>query len=272
MRLTPCSLGLGLCVASFLSDPVVSAQDSRSTAAGSTTRSAAASGAQKSGARSARGPLPDPVLLDGSTQPAEKKSEYGMLGEFEIPGDENARGGKVGGPQRPPEIAVSLPSPLGIPGLSGGGLPGGTSGGGLELPDPTKSGGAGAGAGGAEPLNKGGADARGASAGGGPPVAGNDAAAGGIQVSELKTDPSAGPGGQPGGPDLQVPKPQPIAIGDPTRQIKPAPNAPGVVGATTTAGNTQQMEKATGGGTGKSSAGDNGNRGVEKGRAMPAGL
>jgi hypothetical protein len=88
----------------------------------------------------------------------------------------------------------------------------------------------------------------------------------------LKTDPSAGPGGQGGGPDLQVPKPQAIAIGDPTRQIKPAPNAPGVVGAQTTAGNTQQMEKATGGGTGKSSAGDNGNRGVEKGRSMPAGL
>jgi hypothetical protein len=32
------------------------------------------------------------------------------------------------------------------------------------------------------------------------------------------------------------------------------------------------MEKATGGGSGKGSPGENGNRGVEKGRAMPAGL
>jgi hypothetical protein len=35
------------------------------------------------------GILPDPVLLDGSTQAAEKKPAYGMLGEFEIPGDDN---------------------------------------------------------------------------------------------------------------------------------------------------------------------------------------
>src|SRR5471032_2545188 len=35
------------------------------------------------------GVLPDPKLLDGSTQAAEKKPAYGMLGEFEIPGDDN---------------------------------------------------------------------------------------------------------------------------------------------------------------------------------------
>src|ERR1700753_2836753 len=49
----------------------------------------------------AKGPLPDPVLLDGSNQPAEKKPDYGMLGEFEIPGDENSKSGKVGGQQDP---------------------------------------------------------------------------------------------------------------------------------------------------------------------------
>src|SRR5687767_1384014 len=53
----------------------------------------------KSGA--ARGVLPDPVLLDGSTQPPEKKSEYGMIGDFELPGDENVKNGKVGGAQGP---------------------------------------------------------------------------------------------------------------------------------------------------------------------------
>src|SRR5688572_9879326 len=47
----------------------------------------------------ARGPLPDPVILDGSTHSPEKKSEYGMIGDFELPGDENVKNGKVGGAQ-----------------------------------------------------------------------------------------------------------------------------------------------------------------------------
>jgi hypothetical protein len=87
----------------------------------------------------------------------------------------------------------------------------------------------------------------------------------------LKTDESAGAAGQ-NGVEVPVSKPQPVTIGDPTMQIKPAPNAPGVVGAQTTAGATQQMEKATGGGAGKGAPGENTNRGVEKGRVMPAGL
>src|SRR5688500_8073180 len=49
----------------------------------------------------AKGPLPDPALLDGSTLPVEKRPEHGMVGDFELPGDENARSGKVGGPQNP---------------------------------------------------------------------------------------------------------------------------------------------------------------------------
>src|SRR6187402_2942748 len=53
--------------------------------------------AAKSG--SSRGVLPDPALLDGASQPVEKKSEYGMIGDFELPGDENVRSGKVGGQQ-----------------------------------------------------------------------------------------------------------------------------------------------------------------------------
>src|SRR5581483_2066106 len=75
---------------------------------GASTRAApaAATATSRSGApsRSAlgKGPLPDPVLLDGSAQPAEKKPEHGMLGEFELPGDDNATGGKVGGQQMPP--------------------------------------------------------------------------------------------------------------------------------------------------------------------------
>src|SRR3954469_8208711 len=75
----------------------------------------------------AKGPLPDPALLDGSTQPAEKKPETGMIGDFELPGDENVRNGKVGGQQggqpggqqKPGGLQVDLP---GIP--TGGGQAG----------------------------------------------------------------------------------------------------------------------------------------------------
>lgn len=233
----------------------VAAQDSRSPAA-----TGPATSAQKNVSRgSARGPLPDPALLDGSSQPAEKKSEYGMLGEFEIPGDENSRSDKVGGAQPP----TGMPSgggqadPKRAQGAQGampsGAMPqvGGAAGGQPQA--------------GQEPP-KGGAP-------GGPGGGQNDpnAKAEGIQVAELQTDESAGPANQGGAPAPNTQKPQPVVIGDPARQIKPAANAPGVIGAQVPAGNTQQMEKATGGAA-KGSAGNNGNKGVEKGRVMPAGL
>ena len=51
-----------------------------------------ASGSGRSGrGGTAKGIFPDPVLLDGSSQSAEKKSEVGILGNFEIAGDENAQ-------------------------------------------------------------------------------------------------------------------------------------------------------------------------------------
>src|SRR3954468_8484745 len=51
----------------------------------------------------AKGPLPDPALLDGSALEAEKRPEYGMLGEFEMPGDEKAKSERVGqSSQQPP--------------------------------------------------------------------------------------------------------------------------------------------------------------------------
>ena len=46
---------------------------------------------------SARGPLPDPALLDGSKAAAEKKGEFGMIGDFELPGEEDGRKEKAGG-------------------------------------------------------------------------------------------------------------------------------------------------------------------------------
>lgn len=275
-RLVP----LSVCLATVLLTPRGFGQTGASSGTGTTTRPAPASSTQKSGTagRTARAPLPDPGLLDGSTQAPEKKSERGMLGEFEIPGDEDARSGKVGGPQRPPgagkgaqqdpggvQIAIPGMPPLGLPsgGAGLGGAPGGLPS--LSLPDPTKSGtSAGAGSGapqtGAPPAGSGNAS--------GPQMPGNDAGAGGVQVADLKTDGAPGGGG---GAEGGVQKPKPVTIGDPARIITPAANAPGVIGAQTAAGNTQQADKATGGG-GKPSSNDNGNRGVEKGRTMPSGL
>src|SRR5688500_8283435 len=66
---------------------------------GTKATSAAAQRPSTSKSGAGRGVLPDPVLLDGSTATPEKKTEHGMIGEFELPGDENVRNGKVGGPQ-----------------------------------------------------------------------------------------------------------------------------------------------------------------------------
>ena len=235
-------------VASLLLGTQVMAQDTRS----STATGPAPSAQKNAGRPAARGPLPDPALLDGSTHQPEKKSEYGLLGDFELPGDENGKGDKVGG--RPPG-GSGQDDAKGARGGQGGvppvGWPAGAGGGqakpGQQLPKEGSAGGAGGGQ--------------------------NDpnAKADGIQVAELKTDESAGPGGAGGEPAAGAQKPKPVPIGDPTRQIKPVANAPGVIGAQTAAGNTQPMEKAVGG-SGKSSPGDNSNKGVEKGRAMPAGL
>ena len=91
-------LGLPLFVAVLIAASPLAAQDTRS----SPINGPATSAQKNAGRASARGPLPDPALLDGSTQLPEKKSEYGMLGEFEIPGDENSKCDKVGAQQPPP--------------------------------------------------------------------------------------------------------------------------------------------------------------------------
>ncbi len=225
----------------------------------SSSTSTTSSSASRPTGRAARGPLPDPALLDGSTQAPEKKSEYGMLGEFEIPGDENAKGDKPGG-QQPPAgkpAGGGKQDPNAKQGQSGG------SQGAMPPGVMAQGGGGGVPESGQQPPKNGGSP--------GGPGGGKDdpnAKAEGRQVGELKTDEAAGGAA----PDAAVQKPSQVAIGDPAMQIKPAPNAPGIIGATTPAGNTQQMEKPTGGSGGKGTSGDNNNRGVEKGRVVPAGL
>ena len=221
------------------------------------------------GRSTGKGPLPDPVLLDGSNQPAEKKSETGMIGDFELPGDENVRNGKVGGPQNPnaqPQgggLSVSIPNPLGLPQMGGG--QGGSTGG---QPPPV------------------GAQQQGGAAGGGPQEGGpqNPNAAGnpipgggdpgaqpqGTQVAELG---GGAAGDQQGaGASGTGEKPKPVAIGDSAMRIPAGQSAAGVVGAQQIpAGHTQQHEKGTGSG-GKGAGGAGGGNRVEKGRTIPSGL
>lgn len=224
----------------------------------------------------AKGPLPDPLLLDGSNQPVEKKPEHGMLGEFEIPGDENSKTGKVGGQQNPNQqgggggVQPQAQNQGKTGGMAGGMPQGGGAGGQPPAGAQASQQGAGGAAGGQPPPNQNGQAGSAGAAGGDP-----NGKADGIQVAGLEGDPSgAGPGGAGAAPGENVQKPQQVSIGDPTMQIKPVANAPGVVGQVT-AGSTQQMEskigKGSGGGGGSPTSGSGG-KGVEKGRVMPSGL
>lgn len=248
---------VGLLAGIVLSSSVYAAETPAPSRSG--TAPAAKSPATPTRARtggSAKGPLPDPALLDGAAQQADKQSENGMLGEFELPGDENVRNGQVGGPQNAnPQAAqdASLPQNGGSPQGTAQAASAGGAAGGPEVPP----GASGAAAGGGPADQK-----AGSIPGGGDP----NATAQGMQVAELQGEPQGGGGG----PGDMPQKPPPVAIGDSAMQIQGVQNAPSVVGGQV-AGQTQQMEKAVGG-SGKGSSGNNGNRGAEKGRVMPSGL
>lgn len=220
---------------------------------------------------SARGPLPDPALLDGSGKPAEKKSEFGMLGEFELPGDEPARDAQSVDARRPgvlqPESdrgSASSGPVASAPAAQGGdqgrpdGAAGGAAGGEGGQPGAAQANGA--------PAGATGQGAGKAIAGGGDPAA----QAQGIQVGELTGAPAGQAGGGPGGTGQ---KPAAVALGDKAMRIEPAANAPGVIGSANqkVSENTQQYEKGTGSG-GRGPAGVGGGNRAEKGRVVPAGL
>jgi hypothetical protein len=199
--------------------------------------------------------LPDPVLLDGSTHVAEKKSEYGMIGDFEMPGDENSRNGKVGGSQGGGQEEANESAKN----QAGGG--GGAEKAGAEKPGGGKAGAQTAQAGGGAEESKA-SDKQGGGAG--EP----NAQAQGMKVAEL--------GGEPSGAMAEPSdgkKPAPVAIGDKAMRIpQQTQSTAGVVGAQQPAGqNTQIYEKATGTG-GKGPTGQQGPNRVEKGRTIPSGL
>ncbi|WP_414664333.1 hypothetical protein [Horticoccus sp. 23ND18S-11] len=264
----------GVCTAAVVALTASALPGAETTSTRSSSSTVPASAANRnSTARpgSPRALLPDPALLDGSSQPPEKKSEHGMIGDFELPGDENARSGKVGGPQgQPPGGAgggQQNQMPMGLP-QGGGGAQGqqaqqgGQQGGAPSAPAGAQQAG-GAQAGGPQNPNAAGAPVAGAGDPGGQPQ--------GTQVGELGGDAAGQPAGGPaGGPGE---KPGQVAIGDKAMRIDPSAGAQaGVVGAQQqVAGQTQQHEKGTGsGGKGSGGAGS-GNR-VEKGRVIPAGL
>lgn len=219
-----------------------------------------ATGGTKSGV--GRGQLPDPVLLDGSAHPAEKKSEYGMVGDFELPGDENARNGRVGGPQgQQGQQQGQQPQQGGMP----MGLPQAGGGGGQQQQQqqggqqPQQAGGAGQQAPGPQNPNAAGNQIAGA----GDPNAKPE----GQQVAQLGGEAS---GNQPAGGGGE--RPPPVAIGDSAMRIQTPTSSTAVVGSQQQAApNTQHHEKGTGTG-GKGPTAPGGTNRVEKGRTIPAGL
>lgn len=194
----------------------------------------------------AKGPLPDPALLDGSKEAAEKRAEYGMIGNFELPGQEETKSDRVGATGAPPPEGAA-----GAPSAAAGAATGsaGRSGGAASA--------SAAGGGGSEPIQ-----AQGAA----------DAQAIGAQAANL-SDPSGGAAASQS--QGSVSKPGDVKIGDASLQIKtlPAGSAASVVGLEPQAKGKetpQSYDPKTPGG-GKQSGG-RGNQGVEKGKVMPSGL
>jgi hypothetical protein len=243
-------------------------------------------------AGTAKGPLPDPALLDGRKEAPEKSSAVGMLGDFEIPGDENVRSGNVADPRQASQGQSGAQSQGGgqsAPGaqIGGGGSSGqngqsGQAGGGQRQGQGASAGAQGqgqwganaqggvsgadgaAGAQGADGAANGAGSAGPNAAGGGPGGGDPGASADGVQVGGLTGDGSP----QSAGGDK---KSRQVTIGDSAMRIEAGPAVPGAVGAQLPPGPVQQHEKGTGSG-GKGPSGSNMNKGVERGRSIPSGL
>lgn len=231
---------------------------------------------------------PDPDLFDGSKMEAEKRQEYGMIGDFEMPGSDTPDNSQAGGQQ---------------------GQPGQQQQGGPQAASP-----AGGGASGAQQQQQGGAGgaqqaaaAGGGGGGGDQSIAQNDAAAGGggDQGQEGaqgaggaaggKSGAAGGKGGKGGsGPAGKAEGMQAAGLSGPQnaasqdsipqgsrsgQQIGSAElridttdvDSKDVVGRETTPGGTQGSNKAMPAGKGGQGS-NNQNMGVEKGRVIPKGL
>lgn len=224
---------LALAGAGLFAQSTSSRPATSSSASGSASTPAARAAAANRNAAAARAVIPDPDLFDGSDLPAEARPDKGMLAEFELPGSE----------ARPETMEAQNQGQQ--QGQGGGGGPQGqqqgdqAGGGGGEKPE-----------------------------GAGDP----NAKAEGIAVAKLEVDETSA--AQDAAPP---PKPREVAMGDQSQQIPTAAAQQNVVGsqqaqqggAQRNVSNSQQYEK--GAAAGKSS-GNNQNKGLEKGRAIPEGL
>jgi hypothetical protein len=237
--------------------------------------------------RTLRQILPDPALLDGTKLAPDKYPEYGMIGDFEMPGDDvtdPAQNQRVGAsnPNQTQPAAGGSAAKIDPNQKSGGGSaseakpeqPGGGgaadsksagTGGAADQAKSDKSGGGSSGnSGGSGGSNTANTKAGGKSPGRNDP----NAKAEGIQVGSLNTDESTANSPQidPTGVPIE------IGIGDTANAIKPVAAAAGVTGKES-AGTTQQAGKNTAPGGAQSGAGgSSGNRGSERGKTMPSGL
>lgn len=226
--------------------------------------------------------LPDPALLDGAKLAPDKYPEYGMIGDFEMPGDDitdpaqNQRVGASNPNQTEPTAggdAKKDPNQKGGGGASqakadqagGGGesqdKPGAAGGADQAKSDKSGSGSSGSSGGGSNPA--GGTKAGGKSPGRNDP----NAKAEGVQVGELKIDDSV-----TNSPEIDASGvPVDIGIGDSTMAIKPVAAPAATTAGAQSAGNTQQSSRAGGPAQG-GAGGSSGNRGAERGKTMPSGL
>jgi len=233
--------------------------------------------------RTLRMVLPDPALLDGAKLAPDKYPEYGMIGDFEMPGDDvtdpaqNQRVGVSKPNQTEPTAGGNAkmdPNQKGGGGdasqpkadqAGGGGDAQSKSGasGGAEQAKSDKSGSGSSGSSGGGSNTAGGTKAGGKSPGRNDP----NAKAEGVQVGELKIDDSVA-----NSPEINASGvPVEIGIGDSTMAIKPVAAPATTTAGAQSAGNTQQSNK-TGGPAQGGAGGSSGNRGAERGKTMPSGL
>jgi hypothetical protein len=276
MRLRPCCWFVGACQLAVMASAASTDPDPLDTRSFPALKNTAVSSDPRGRSLVAKGPLPDPALLDGSKQPAEKQSDYGMLGEFEIPGsdekgdksgDQSQQGGGGGGSNSDQSQSAK----------SGGG-------GGQQQSAQSQQGGA-QGGGGAQSASASGAQGKGGSAGGQQSqqnggsegsIAQNEpnaSAQGGVESSNLSS-PDGSAGSAAPQSDAPPAKPGAQKIGDASMQIKTvaSSSAPSVIGVqqpVTGKDTPQQYDPRTPGGRGTNGGS---NKGTEKGQSMPTGL
>jgi len=204
-------------------------------------------------------PLPDPTLLLGSDYPPDEYPEYGMIGTFDLPGDNST------GPQ---DQVSGAGNP--VPDQTGNGAPqdqqnvgqGSGNPGNAENSQQPPAGGE---PGGSQPTGEEAVASSEEGSGAASEESEANAIAQGVQVAELIMDGNF----EQGDPPPPSNSAQNVSIGDSAMVIQSSTAQSDVVGSIP-AGNTQQADRqVAGGGAGVTNST---NRGTERGSDMPEGL